>query len=217
MRRLAATALLGAALLGCGPARVELEPASLTLHRRGQRATLHATPRTASGEPRARQACRWSSSDPRVASVTARHNEAEVTAEGHGRTVVRCEVGGVAAEAPVTVTLVARVAVAPARLDLRLRDAPAPAALAVEAFDAEGRPVQGRPAVARCLDEAVCRGDARAQIWPVGPGETRAAVEVDGVEAELPVRVAEARSAAGRPRPVRVSPSERLAAPGRAR
>ncbi|GEJ56063.1 Ig-like domain-containing protein [Anaeromyxobacter diazotrophicus] len=206
-------AALALALAACGPARIDLEPASVQLHARGQRATVHATPRAASGEPRPRDACRWSSSDERIATVTGRHNEGEVTAAGHGRAVIRCEVGGVAAEAPVTVTLVARLAVAPARLELVLRDEPAPAALAVEALDAEGRPVAGRAAVTRCLDEAVCRGDARGQVWPVGAGTSRATVEVDGASAEVPVRVVDARSAAGRPRQVRVSPAERLAAP----
>jgi hypothetical protein len=205
-------------LLGCGPARIELEPVSVQLHARGQHATVHATPRTSSGEPRPRDTCTWSSSDERVAAVReARHNEAEVTAAGHGRAILRCAVGGVQAEAPITVTIVTRLAVSPPRLELALRDDPAPAALTIEAFDAEGRPVTGRAAVARCRDEAVCRGDARGQIWPVGAGHTQATVEVDGVTAEVPVNVAEARSAAGRPRRVRVSPAERLAAPQRDR
>jgi len=203
-------------LLGCGPARIDLEPASVQLHARGQSAVVHATPRATSGEPRPRDTCKWSSSDERVASVTgARHNEAEVTANGHGRAVLRCEVSGVVAEAPVTVTLVARLAVTPTRLDLSLRDDAAPTALAVEAIDTEGRPVRGRPVVTRCQDEAVCRGDARGQVWPVGAGTTRVTIAVDGVEAELPVRVLEARSAAARPRRLRVSPVEQLTAPAR--
>lgn len=205
--RLVALALL---LLGCGPARIELEPSSVQLHGPGQRTTLHATPRSSSGEPRPRDACRWSSSDERVAAVKGRHNEAEVTAVGQGRAVVRCAVGDVSAEAPVSVTFVSRLAVSPPRLELAVRDEPTPAPLAVEAIDAEGRPVAGRTVVTRCLDESICRGDARGQVWPVGAGSTRVTVEVDGASAEVPVRVTEARSAAARPHKVRVSPSEQL-------
>ncbi len=212
MRNLAAGPALGALLLlACGPGRIDLEPASVQLHGRGQRVTVHATPRSSSGQPRPRDTCRWSSSDERVATVVAgRHNEADVTAVGQGRAVIRCAVGDVSAEAPTTVTVVTRLTVSPPQLALAVRDEPAPTPLAVEAIDAEGRPVAGRTAVTRCLDEAVCRGDARGQVWPVGAGATRVRVELDGASAEVPVRVTEARSASARPRKVRVSPSEEL-------
>lgn len=212
-----ALAALALPLLACGPARIDLEPASAQLHGRGQRVTIHAVPRGSTGDPRPRDACRWSSADPRVATVAARHNEAEVTAVGHGRTAIRCEVGGVLAEAPVAVTLVAAVTVSPAAVALTMRDEPAPTALAIAATDPEGRPVTGRTAVTRCRDEAVCRGDARGQLWPVGPGATRAVVEVDGATAEVPVQVIDRRSAAARPQRVRVSPSERLSRPAAGR
>jgi hypothetical protein len=209
---------MAAALAACGPARIETDPASVQLFGRGQKATVHAVPMSKGGAPMSGEACRWSSSDEKVATVSARHNEATVTAAGHGRAVIRCQVGGAAAEVPVAVTLVARVDAQPSSLELRLLDEPAPRSLTVRAFDGEGREVQGRAVLSRCLDENVCRGDARGQLWPVGPGDTSAVVEVDDGHANVAVHVVDARSAAGRPQRVAGNPMEHLdeSAPGAA-
>ncbi len=59
--------------------------------------------------------------------------------------------------------------------------------------------MQGRVVATRCLDENVCRGDARGQVWPVGPGQTTARVSLEGASAALPVTVTEGRSADARP------------------
>jgi hypothetical protein len=209
--RLALAAAAAASLAACGPARIETEPASLELHGRGHKVTVHASPVGKDGQPMPRDACKWSSSDEKVATVGARHNEATVTAMGHGRATVRCAIGGVAAEVPVTVALVARVEVTPRALELRVLDEPLPSALVIRAFDADGREVRGRPALSRCLDENVCRGDARGQLWPVAAGDTKVAVEVDDGAAEVAVHVVDARSAAGRPHAVSGNPMEHLA------
>ncbi len=198
------------ALAACGPARVETDPSNVRLFGRGQKATVHAVPMSKGGSAMPGEACRWSSSDEKVATVSARHNEVTVTATGHGRAVVRCQVGNAAAEVPVAVTLVARVEVEPRALELRLLDDPAPTSLAVRAFDGDGREVQGRAVLSRCLDENVCRGDARAQVWPVGPGATTVIVQVDDGQGDAAARVVDARSAAGRPRPVTGNPMEHL-------
>jgi hypothetical protein len=78
----------------------------------------------------------------------------------------------------------------------------------VRAFDQEGRPATPRRLATRCLDEAVCRGDDRGQLWPVGAGACEAEVEADGLRRRLPVAVVDARSAAGRPRVVKGDPAE---------
>jgi hypothetical protein len=204
----AAAAVL--ALAACGPARIETDPASAQLFGRGQKVKLHAVPRTQNGRALADRLCTWSSSDEKVASVVGAHNEATVTALGHGRAVARCAIGKVTAEVPIAVTLVTRIEVSPKQLELRLLDEPLPSALVVRAFDGDGREVQGRLVATRCVDEDVCRGDGRGQIWPVGPGNSRVVVQVDDGESEATVRVVDARSAAARPHAVSGNPMEHL-------
>jgi hypothetical protein len=209
-----ATALgLLALLAACGskPAVVELDPPSLRFGLRGQSAKVHAMPRGRDGKAMPALACAWSSSDPKVATVAGPHNDALVTAVGPGSATVRCTVGGLAAELPVIVRVVTRVEVTPAQVALELLDEPTAVALSVRAFDDAGAPVVGRPAAARCADEDVCRGDGRAQIWAVGPGQTTAVVEVEGAaSAPVPVRVVDARSAEGKPRRVTGNPMEEI-------
>jgi hypothetical protein len=204
-RLIATAALLSAA--GCGPARIETDPASVRLFGRGQQARVHATPLARNGRALT-DPCRWSSTDEQVATVAARHNEATVTARGHGRANVLCAIGGASAVVPVMVTVVARVEVSPSALALRLADEPAPTTLAVRAVDADGHEVQGRTVATRCLDEDVCRGDARGQVWPTGAGATTVKVTVEDGEADVPVKVVDARTAAGKPRAVKGNPME---------
>jgi hypothetical protein len=203
-------AVLALALSGCGPARIELDPGSTQLFGRGQKARIHAVPYSKNGRALADQRCSWSSSNDKIARVEGRYNEATVIAVGQGRAVVRCAIGDLSAEAPVAVSLVSRVEVTPRQLELRLLDEATPTALSVRALDGEGREVQGRVVGTRCLDENVCRGDDRGQVWPVGAGESTLLVQVDDGQAEAQVRVIDARSAAGRPHAVAGNPMEHL-------
>lgn len=202
---------LGAlAITACGPARIDIDPASVQLFARGQKAGVHATPVSKNGRALPDQRCAWSSSDDKIARVAGRHNEATVTAAGQGRAVVRCAIGSISAEVPVAVSVVSRVELNPKELELRVLDEATPASLNVRALDGEGREVQGRVVSTRCLDENVCRGDDRGQIWPVGPGSSMLQVRVDDGQVEARVRVVDARSAAARPRAVSGNPMEHL-------
>lgn len=192
-------------------ARVELDPSSLRFGVRGQTAKVHATPVARNGKPVPGQSCTWTSTDGGVATVAGPGNDATITAAGPGSATIRCTIGSVSAELPVWVRVVARVEVKPARADLRVTDVPLPFPLEVSAFDDTGAPVLGRTAFSRCADEDVCRGDGRGQLWAVGAGETTAVVEVEGARsAEIPVRVVDARTAAGRPQAVRGNPMEEI-------
>lgn len=204
--------LASVALAACEKAaRVELEPASLRFGVRGQTAKVHATPLARNGKPVPDQICRWSSTAEAVATVAGPHNDATVTAVGPGSAVIRCAIGDVAGEVAVQVRVVARVEASPASVALEIRDEPVPLQLEVRAFDDTGAPVQGRAAFSRCANEEICRGDGRAQLWAVGPGETTAVVEVEGARSgEIAVRVTDARSAAGRPQAVRGNPMEAI-------
>jgi len=199
-------------LAACGgePARIDVEPSSLRFGVRGQTATVHATPRLRDGKPVPREACRWSSSDEKVATVSGPHNDATVTAVGPGTAAVRCTIGGAQGEVPVTVRMVARVAVKPGAVELRIEDEPRPVALQVEAFDDAGAPVLGRVAYTRCSDEGVCRGDGRGQLWAVGVGASTAIVEVEGARAEVRVTVVDRRTAEGKPKRVSGNPMDAI-------
>lgn len=206
---------LGLALLSLAAcekvARVELEPSSLRFGLRGQTAKVHAAPVARNGKPMPDQRCTWTSTDEKVATVAGPGNDATVTAAGPGSATVRCAIGGIFGDVPVLVRVVARVVVKPDRADLRVTDELSPFPLEVSAFDDAGGPVLGRAAFSRCADEEVCRGDGRGQLWAVAAGETTAVVEVEGARsAEIPVRVVDARTAAGKPQAVRGNPMEAI-------
>lgn len=208
---LAALALLASAasLVGCeAVARIDVEPAALRLTGRGKVARVHATPFEKGGRAVPKEVCAWSSSNEQVATARASHNSADVSSVGPGQAVIRCAIGGTSAEVPVTVRVVARLEVAPARADLEVKDDPTPLALAVTALDEAGAPVAGAAPVVTCASEAVCRGDGRGQLWPVGPGKTLATVTWEGASATVPVEVKEARSADARPKAVTGNPME---------
>lgn len=205
-------AVLAAPLAACDSvARVELTPASLRFGVRGQTAKVHAAPQARNGQPLPAEACRWSTSDAKVATVTGPANDAVVSAAGPGSARVTCAVGGVSADVDVLVRVVARVDVTPARVELKMLDEPAPVSLRISAVDDTGAQVLGRTATVRCASEDVCRGDARGQLWAVGPGDTTAVVEVEGARsADVAVHVVDARSADARPKAVKGNPMEDL-------
>ncbi len=203
---------LAAALAGCDSvARVELTPPSVRFGVRGQTAKVHAAPVAKNGKPLPAEACRWSTSDAKVATVTGPANDAVVSAAGPGTAKVTCTVGGVTADVEVLVRVVAKVEVSPAKVELKMLDEPAPVPLQVVAYDDTGAPVLGRATLTRCASEDVCRGDGRAQLWAAGPGDTTAVVEVEGARsAEVAVHVVDARSADARPKAVKGNPMDEI-------
>jgi hypothetical protein len=196
-----------AALLSCqGVSRVEVDPAAVQLWSRGQTARVRAVALAGNGKALPEKTCAWSSANPRVATVEPAGNLAVLTAAGSGTTAVRCLVGGAAAEIAVSVRLLSRVEVSPSPAALKLLDQPAPLRLEIRGYDEAGGPATPRAVHTRCLDENVCRGDDQGQLWAVGPGSSRAVVEADGTPAEIAVSVADARTAAGKPRAVTGNP-----------
>jgi hypothetical protein len=213
MDRQAPLYLAALALAACGPSRIEITPSTIQLYARGREAKIHATPFSGNGRPLPSKVCEWSSSNQAVATVSGPHNEATVTAVGQGHAVARCTIGKISAEVPVSVTLVNKIEISPATLELRLQDEAMPTPLAARAIDGDGREVQGRVVSTRCLDEGVCRGDARGQIWPVGPGTTKVVVEIEDARAEITAHVVDARTAEGRPHAVQGNPMEHIGEP----
>jgi hypothetical protein len=187
-------------LAACARAdRIELKPSTVRFVGLGKITEVHATPYERNGKHIPDPPCAWTSSDEKVVKVAGRGNDATLTTVAPGSATVRCTIGSALAELPVTVRVVKRISVRPERADLKVADAPAPLALSVDAFDDQGAPVASRTALVVCQDEGVCRGDSRGQVWPVGPGETTARVEIEGASVTLPVKVVEGRSADARP------------------
>ena len=134
--RLALPALL---LTACGgPVAVEIEPASLRFSGRNQNGLLHATPRAKGGRPLPDARCTWSSSDPGVATVTARGNDVTVSSAGAGAATVTCALGDLLASVPVSVRVVARVTLGQESAALELRDDRQPWPLKLQVFDDQG-------------------------------------------------------------------------------
>jgi hypothetical protein len=203
----AAAALAVLLLASCsGPARVEVDPPSVRFHARDQTASVRARVLGSDGKLLPREACSWTSGDPRVVTVDGRPAGALLLSVGPGATTVSCQVGAARADVAVSVRLAARVEVSPPVLEIAVRDEPAPAQLRIAAVDSEGKPLLDRPASSRCADERVCRGDDRGQIWPVGPGASEATVVVDGAAGTLTVKVRDERTTEGRPRAVKGNP-----------
>jgi hypothetical protein len=120
-------------------------------------------------------------------------------------------VGGATGEVEVLVRVVAKVTVAPEKVELRMLDEPVPVQLQAAAWDDAGAQVLGRAALSRCANEEVCRGDGRAQLWAVGPGDTTAVVEVEGARSPpVAVHVVDARSADAKPKAVKGNPMEEI-------
>lgn len=183
--------------------RIELKPSSVQFVGTGKTSELRAAPFARNGRHVPKPPCRWTSTDEKVVKVAGRGNDATLTSVAPGEATVRCAIGGTQAELPVQVRVVSRLTVRPERAELKLVDSPTPLALAVDAYDDRGAPVASRSATVLCQDETVCRGDGRAQVWPVGPGETTARVELEGAAVTLSVKVVEARSADARPKAVK--------------
>jgi hypothetical protein len=199
-----------AACSGQNPTRILLEPTGTRLFGRGQQAKLHASPFSKRGEPLPTFACAWSSSDEKVATVKGMHNDATVTAAGAGSATIRCAIGAIVAEASVAVRFAGRVEVKPTQVDLAVLDDPQPMALQIQAFDDQGALLTNRAPLIRCGNEEIARGDARGQLWAVGPGETSCSVEVGDAKASVTARVKDSRSADSRPKAVKGNPMEEI-------
>jgi len=204
--RLPTLAALALALACTRADRITFAPSAVRFVGAGKSTDVHATPLDRGGKPMPEPPCAWSSTDEKVVKVAARQNLARLTAVGPGSAAVRCKVGDVTADLPVEVRTVSRLTVRPEHLELTVKDEPAATSLEVLAFDDQGTPVVGRAAVVTCASDEVCRGDARGQVWPVGPGATTAEVDVEGAKLAIPVKVAEGRSKDNIPKEVKENP-----------
>lgn len=153
---------------------------------------LAALARDAGGTPLTDRPLAWSSTAPAVATVTAAGYVRGV-ATGSALVVVSSEAradtvrvtvsapGGQPAQAIVTT-----VSIAPAALDLTVGGTQQ---LLASAFDAEGRAVSGRAVTWGSANGGVAAVSATGVVTAVAAGTTTVTATVDGVPAEITVRV----------------------------
>ncbi len=171
-------------LAACGPAVdvVELRPRQATLEAAGATVRLVATPRDHGGGA-LDLPVRWTSYAPGVATVDA---AGLVTAVKTGEAMVTADVGGVAAEARIRVSIPVRAALAPAALELV--GVPGQGELSLKVEDEGGAAVPARPAAWRSSDETVAKV-AAGRVTAVGPGQATVTATSAGLTASARITV----------------------------
>ena len=172
-------------------ASVSVTPDVLTLAP-GAGQQLAALARDGAGTPLTDRPIGWSSSAASIATVTANGYVrgvasgsalVVVAAEGRADTVhVTVRVPG-SAPAPATVT---SVSISPAAVELAIQGTQQ---LLVSAFDAEGQVMTGRPVTWTSAATGIATVSSSGRVTAVAAGTTTVRATVDGVTAEVAVRV----------------------------
>jgi uncharacterized protein YjdB len=152
----------------------------------GNSIPLQASVRDASGAAITGPAIVWSVQDTTIASVSP---AGVVTARAVGSTQVAASVNGTSGLATITVmpVPVASVSVAPARVDLTPG---ARATLAAIAYDAAGRPLDGRAIVWASSNPDVATVDASGSVVAVAAGSATISATSEGISGTASVSVA---------------------------
>ncbi len=165
-------------------ARVEVSPATASIGL-GDTAALIAAPKDDRGNTLVGRATRWSSSDPRVASISA---TGTVAALRIGTVVIVVAVEGKRDSVPITVTppAVAMVVIAPTTASLQVGGR---TQLSVTARDAHDRPIQGRRVEWRSSDPTVAMvsPDGFVTAARVGQASITALIESQSASASVTV------------------------------
>jgi hypothetical protein len=164
---------------------VGISPGSDTLTAIGDTLHLAATVTDKHGTALIGASIRWTSDDPRVATV---NGDGTVIAQGTGATTILATVGEVIGRSRVSV----RQKVSAVRLagDSTVSIAEdARVAVAVRPLDAHGHAVPGRAARWRSADSAIAWVDSLGRAAGGNAGRTTFTVTVDGVSEEIPVTV----------------------------
>ena len=179
---LAPPAARGAPATGIATVAVAPTAVSLTV---GETTGLSASARNADGAALPDRRVTWTSSEPRVASVSS---EGTLTANAVGSTAVTASSDGYLATVSVTVTeaAVAAIAVEPSQLTLTVG---AGRPLTATARDASGSPLVGRRVTWRSSNNGVVSVDADGSVSAVGPGSATVVASAGAASASVTVTV----------------------------
>jgi uncharacterized protein YjdB len=168
------------------PASATVSPASVELAGAGKTATLTVKVADDSGKEYTAPRVTWSSSDPRVATVS---DKGVVTAVSGGAVTISASVGSARGETRAVVRLpqFARLQVKPARV--ALARAGATGKLVAAALDRRGKQVAGVPVSWRSANEKIVRVEADGMVTAVKKGKTRVTASAGGKSASAEVTV----------------------------
>jgi hypothetical protein len=189
-------ALLGAGVLGCGAdgatgvggilvvtsVEIEAGPGSVLV---GGTLPLTATPRTSSGIPVPGKSVTWSSSATSTATVS---QSGLVRGISEGSATIRAEVEGIAGQVSIDVHL---VPVASVQVELGATQLPAGQTTTAQAFafDADGAPLQARPATWSTSDGTVATVSTSGLVTTVRDGTVNVIATVEGRTGAAPLTV----------------------------
>lgn len=174
------------AVSACGPkvATISVQPASVTLSKKGEVAKLGAVAKDAEGkELREGVILAFASSDPAVATVDPASGM--VTAVDSGDAVISAAFQEKKGEAKVKVSIPASLSIAPA--EVKLAAVGAKANLAVKVLDAKGREVAAD--VTFASQNAAVASVSKGELTATGPGEAEILVSAGGVTGKAKVAV----------------------------
>jgi hypothetical protein len=169
---------------------VEMAPKGATVDRKGATLQLRAKAITRNGLQKPDVFWKWTSKDPKVATVS---DQGLLTAIDDGMVTVTAATAEHQADLQVEVRTVKSLEIQPPEIKLvedgeRLKPK-------IKVLDGSGRELESRKAFARSADEKVANVDGEGGVWPVGAGETTLTVSIDGLEKKVKVVVAAAPKA----------------------
>jgi hypothetical protein len=179
-----ASALALACLAGCSAVDyVEIEPAQVTMQRRGENVWLRAKAMSRNGVYFPRTYIEWSCDNPKVVSIDT---AGRLTGAGPGHSVCSAKGGGKIGTVDVNVQTVESVRVDPVALTLYEQDDPFQPK--VSALDQNGHELHGRVVDMKSKDEHIASVDGE-HVYPVSAGQTEITLRADDRSTVLPVTV----------------------------
>jgi hypothetical protein len=179
-----ALALALACLAGCSRIDyIEIEPAQVSMQRRGETLWLRAKGMSRNGVYFPREHMDWSCDNPKVVTIDG---AGRLTATGPGHAVCTAKGGGKTGTVDVNSVTVESVRVEPATLTLYEEDEPFQPK--VTPLDQNGHELHGRVIDMKSKNEHIASVDGE-HVYPVSEGQTEITLRADDRSTVLPVTI----------------------------